>query len=77
MTHTAKGAPKIIPKCTLPLTSVRRVDLVVTELAVITPTDEGLVLREIAPGVSVEQVVKMTAARLIVPADVAQMPVAA
>ena len=77
MTHTAKGAPKIIPKCTLPLTSVRRVDLVVTELAVIAPAPEGLVLKEIAPGVSVEQVVKMTAARLIVPADVAQMPVAA
>ena len=77
MTHTAKGAPKIIPKCTLPLTSVRRVDLIVTELAVITPTEEGLVLREIAPGVSIEQVVKATAARLIVPADVAQMPVAA
>src|SRR3954471_10783385 len=56
MTHTARGEPKIIPRCTLPLTSVRRIDLVITELAVIRPTPEGLVLQETAPGVSVAQV---------------------
>src|SRR5208283_1635597 len=49
MTHTAKGKSKILKKCTLPLTSARRISLIVTELAVIEPTDEGLVLREVAP----------------------------
>lgn len=77
MTHTAKGAPKILKKCTLPLTSVRRVTLVVTEMAVIEPTEAGLVLKEVAPGVTVDQVVKATEAKLIVPANVPVMPVAA
>jgi acetate CoA/acetoacetate CoA-transferase beta subunit len=77
MTHTAKGAPKIIKKCTLPLTSVRRVSLIVTELAVIEPTEDGLVLKELAPGVTVEQVVKATQARLIIPANPAVMSIAA
>ncbi len=67
MTHTAKGAAKIIKKCTLPLTSVRRVDLVVTELAVIQPTDEGLVLVETAPGVTVDEVLAASEARLLMP----------
>jgi acetate CoA/acetoacetate CoA-transferase beta subunit len=66
MTHTAKGVAKLVERCTLPITSVRRVDLIVTELAVIEPTAEGLVLREIAPGVTVEQVVQATAARLVI-----------
>src|SRR5271169_1385464 len=76
MTHTAKGAAKIVKKCTLPLTSLRRVSLVVTELAVIEPTAAGLVLRELAPGVTVEQVVAATQATLIIPAQVAVMPIA-
>jgi len=66
MTHTAKGKSKIVPCCTFPLTSLRRVDLIVTELAVIEPTEKGLVLREIAPGVDVETVQSLTTARLIV-----------
>ena len=64
MTHTAKGQSKIVKKCDLPLTSIRRVDLIVTELAVIEPTENGLVLMEIAPGVTIEQVLAATEAKL-------------
>lgn len=73
MQHTARGAAKIVPDCSLPLTSARRVDLVITDLAVIEPTDAGLVLRERAPGVSVDEILAATAARLIVPDDPAEM----
>lgn len=73
MTHAAKGTSKLVKRCTLPLTSVRRVDLIVTELAVIEPTDAGLVLRETAPGVTVEQVVRATAAQLVIPDIVGSM----
>ena len=76
MTHTAKGAPKIVKKCSLPVTSLRRASLIVTELAVIEPTSEGLVLREVAPGITVEQVMAATQAKLIVPEKVAVMPIA-
>ncbi len=76
MTHAVKGAPKIVKKCTLPLTSIRPVSLVVTELAVIEPTAEGLVLKELAPGVTVEQVVAATGAKLVVPAQVPMMQIA-
>ena len=74
MQHTQKGRPKIVPDCTLPLTALRRVDLVVTEMAVIEPTEDGLVLRETAPGVSVEDVRAATEAELIVADDLAEMP---
>jgi acetate CoA/acetoacetate CoA-transferase beta subunit len=73
MTHTAKGRPKIVPECTLPLTSLRRVDLIVTEMAVIEPTDAGLVVREIAPDATIDAVVEATAAELIVPTDIPSM----
>lgn len=73
MQHTAKGAPKIVPECTLPLTAVRRVDLVVTDLAVIEPSPEGLILRERAPGVSVDDVCKATSATLLIDDDVPEM----
>src|SRR5512136_1603759 len=73
MSHTARGKPKILKHCTLPLTSVRRVNLIVTEMAVIEPTEEGLALRETAPGVSIENVIAATEASLIVPADVPEM----
>lgn len=75
MTHTARGAPKIVPQCDLPLTSTRRVDLIVTELAVIEPVAEGLRLRELAPGVSLDRVLTETAAPLIVEKPVPEMSV--
>jgi acetate CoA/acetoacetate CoA-transferase beta subunit len=73
MQHTAKGKPKIVAKCTLPLTSVRPVDLVVTELAVIAFPHGRATLVETAPGVTVEQVLAATEARLEVPARVPAM----
>jgi acetate CoA/acetoacetate CoA-transferase beta subunit len=73
MTHSAKGRSKLVERCMLPLTSVRRVDLIVTELAVIEPTDAGLVLRETASGVTVDQVVRATAAQLVIPDIVGTM----
>ncbi len=73
MQHTAKGAPKIVKKCTLPITATRRVDLVVTELAVIAFPDGRATLAETAPGVSVEQVVAATEAELVIPKAVREM----
>jgi acetate CoA/acetoacetate CoA-transferase beta subunit len=73
MQHTAKGKPKIVRKCTLPLTSVRPVDLVVTELAVISFPNGRATLVETAPGVSVEQVLAATEAALEVPGRVPAM----
>lgn len=75
MQHTAKGKPKIVKECSLPLTSTRSVDLVVTELAVITFPGNRATLVEIAPGVTVQDVVANTEAELIVPDSVAQMSV--
>ncbi|MBP2310541.1 3-oxoacid CoA-transferase subunit B [Azospirillum melinis] len=75
MQHSAKGEAKIVERCVLPLTSVRRVDLVVTDLAVIEPTDAGLVLKETAPGVTVEQVIANTGCELIVAPDLRSMPI--
>jgi len=73
MQHTAKGAPKIVDGLSLPLTSSRPVDLVVTELAVIAFENGAAVLRETAPGVSVQQVLAATGATLVVADDVTEM----
>lgn len=66
MTHRSPAGPKIVRQCSLPITSLRRVDLIVTELAVIRPTEDGLVLAETTEGVSVDEVLAATEARLIV-----------
>jgi 3-oxoacid CoA-transferase subunit B len=67
MEHTTKdGAPKILQKCTLPLTGVKVVDTIVTEMAYIRVTERGLVLEEVAPGLTVEDVQRATEARLVV-----------
>ena len=71
-THTdKKGTPKIIDKCTLPLTAYKRVKWIITELAVIESTADGLVLREVNAESSVEEVVAKTGAKLIIPENVA------
>jgi acetate CoA/acetoacetate CoA-transferase beta subunit len=76
MIHCAMGQSKIVDECTYPLTSIRPVNLVVTDMAVIEPTAEGLVLRERAPGVSVAEIVAATDARLLVFDSVAEMQLA-
>ncbi len=76
MNHAAKGNSKIVKKCSLPLTSLRRVELIVTDLAVIEPTENGLVLKERAPGVTIDQIVAATEAKLIIPENVPEMNVA-
>ncbi|WP_328733498.1 3-oxoacid CoA-transferase subunit B [Falsiroseomonas selenitidurans] len=76
MQHAARGESKIVPVLTLPATAARPVTLVVTDLAVIEPTPEGLVLRERAPGVAVAAILAATAASLIVPDGVPEMALA-
>jgi acetate CoA/acetoacetate CoA-transferase beta subunit len=73
MQHSAKGKSKVVRKCTLPLTSTRAVDLLVTELAVISFAEGGARLIETAPGITVEQVIANTEASLAVPERVPQM----
>lgn len=72
--HVAKdGSPKILKECRLPLTAKGEVTLIVTDMAVIEVKPEGLVLRELAPGVSVEEVVNNTGADLIIPEQISSM----
>jgi acetate CoA/acetoacetate CoA-transferase beta subunit len=75
MQHSAKGKPKIVRRCNLPLTSVRPVDLVVTELAVISFAGGRPTLVETAPDVSVQQVLAATEAELVVPSHVLHMKI--
>lgn len=73
MEHTAKGKPKILKNCTLPLTACAEVDMIVTELGVMEVSPQGLVLKEIASGMSVEQIQAVTEAQLIVTTDLKVM----
>lgn len=74
MMHTnPKGESKLLPQCTLPLTGVRCVKKIVTDLAVIEITPAGFNLLERAPGVSVEEIIKKTAGRLIVEGDIPEI----
>jgi len=73
MQHTAKGAPKIVKTCSLPLTSLRPVHLVVTEMAVIGFPDGRATLLETAPGVSAAQIIAATEAELVIPESVPEM----
>jgi 3-oxoacid CoA-transferase subunit B len=74
MEHTTKeGVSKILKKCTLPLTGMKVVDTIVTEMAFINVTAEGLVLEEVAPGLTAEDVQKATDARLIVSSQLKTM----
>lgn len=66
MLHTAKGSPKIMKNCSLPLTAQGKVDMIVTEKAVMEVTDQGLELKEIMPGSDLEDILSCTDADLIV-----------
>jgi acetate CoA/acetoacetate CoA-transferase beta subunit len=73
MQHAAKGKSKIVAKCTLPLTSARPIDMVVTDLAVITFPDGRATLLETAPGLKVAEVLAVTEAELVIPDRVPEM----
>lgn len=76
ITHTNKnGSPKVLKKCKLPLSAAKAVDLIITEKAVMRVTEEGLVLEEVGPGVTVEEVLKCTEADLKVSDNVKQMDI--
>jgi 3-oxoacid CoA-transferase B subunit len=71
MEHTTRdGHPRLLRRCTLPVTARGVVKLVATDLGLFEPTDQGFVLREVAPGWSIEEIQTLTEARLVVPADV-------
>ena len=75
MEHTTReGAPKILKRCTLPLTGVKVVDTIVTEMAYIRVTPQGLVLEEVAPGLTAEDVQRATEARLNISENLKTMP---
>lgn len=70
MQHTQKGEHKILEKCTLPLTAKEQVNLIITEMAVIEVTKNGLLLKELGPEATVEEVIAATGAKLIIPENI-------
>ncbi|MBN1068180.1 CoA transferase subunit B [Clostridium botulinum] len=75
MQHTGKGKPKILKKCSLPLTAKSQVNLIITELCVIEVTDKGLFLREINDYTTIDEIKSLTEANLIIPDDIKRMAV--
>lgn len=75
MEHTNKGTPRIVKNCTLPLTAAHEVDLIVTERCVLEVTQEGLLLKEINPIFSLEDIIASTDAELIIPDELQQIAV--
>lgn len=73
MEHTAKGSPKILKECTLPLTAKNQVDLIITEMGVIKVTEEGLMVTEINPEYTADEIQNLTEARLIFSKDLRYM----
>ena len=75
MEHTVKGEPKIFDSCTYPLTAVGVVNQIITEMGVMDITEDGIVLSEIAPDITTDDVQAATAAKLIIPGDMKVMVV--
>ena len=74
MTHTTKkGQPKIVKKCTLPLTAPQCVDIIITDVAVIEVAAEGLILKEFVPGWTVEEIQAITEPKLLISPDLKEM----
>ncbi|HEY5771330.1 MAG TPA: CoA-transferase, partial [Chitinophagaceae bacterium] len=74
MMHTnPKGESKLLPQCTLPLTGVKCVKMIVSDLAVLDVTADGFKLIERAPGISVEEIKSKTAGKLIIEGDIPEM----
>ena len=75
MEHTIKGNHKILKKCNLPLTAAKEVDMIVTEMGVMEVTEEGLILKEINPEFTIDEVQDATEAELIIPDDLIKMEI--
>ncbi|MGR5065448.1 3-oxoacid CoA-transferase subunit B [Photobacterium sp. DNB22_13_2] len=75
MEHTVKGKPKLLKHCSLPLTAANQVDLIVTELGVIKITEQGMMLTELAPGTTIDEIQAATEAELIISPDLKAMPI--